>query len=90
MKFEKALTTLEGVVQQLESGDLTLDESLKAFEKGIKLTRECQQQLSVAEQTVQALLSNTQSGNTAESAKEESNVVGQDLWEDFSGDDQSS
>ncbi len=40
----------------MESGDLSLDESLKLFEEGIKLTRECQQALATAEQTVNQLL----------------------------------
>ena len=42
----------------MESGDLTLEQSLKAFEQGVKLTRECQQALAQAEQTVQQLLEN--------------------------------
>lgn len=56
--FEKSLSELESLVQQMESGDLTLEQSLKAFEKGVKLTRECQQALTQAEQTVQQLLDN--------------------------------
>jgi exodeoxyribonuclease VII small subunit len=54
--FEEALANLEGLV---EAGDLSLEESLKAFEQGIKLTRECQQALDAAEQKVQLLLSTT-------------------------------
>jgi exodeoxyribonuclease VII small subunit len=54
--FEKALAELEQQVHALESGDLPLEEALKAFEAGIKLTRECQQALSEAEQKVQMLL----------------------------------
>lgn len=56
--FEKSLSELESLVQQMESGDLTLEQSLKAFEKGVRLTRECQQALTEAEQTVQQLLDN--------------------------------
>lgn len=56
--FEKSLSELESLVQKMESGDLTLEQSLKAFEQGVKLTRECQQALAQAEQTVQQLLEN--------------------------------
>lgn len=55
LNFEQSVTELEGLVASLESGDLPLEESLAAFEKGIKLTRECQQQLSEAEQKVSLL-----------------------------------
>ena len=50
--FEKALQTLEGLVESMESGDMTLEKSLQAFEQGIKLTKECQQALKEAEQKV--------------------------------------
>lgn len=56
--FEKNLSALEGVVEQLESGQLTLDEAMKAFEKGIALTRDCQESLAKAEQKVQVLINN--------------------------------
>ena len=48
---------LEQVVEQLESGDLSLDKSLKQFEKGVKLSRDCQAALTDAEQKVQVLMS---------------------------------
>ncbi len=54
--FEEALDQLEELVEDMENGDLTLEESLKAFEQGIKLTRECQSALSTAEQKVQLLI----------------------------------
>lgn len=54
--FEKAMADLEGQVQRLESGELSLEEALKAFEAGIRLTRDCQQALAEAEQKVQLLL----------------------------------
>ncbi len=54
--FEKALAELEARVHQLESGDLSLEEALKAFEEGVRLTRDCQQALKQAEQKVQLLL----------------------------------
>lgn len=54
--FEHSLDQLEELVEDMENGDLTLEESLKAFEQGIKLTRECQTALSQAEQKVQMLI----------------------------------
>ena len=55
INFEKTLDQLEELVEDMEHGDLSLEESLKAFEKGIKLTRECQTALNDAEQKVQIL-----------------------------------
>lgn len=54
--FEEAMEELEKLVEQMERGDLSLEESLKSFERGIKLTRTCQQALQDAEQKVQILL----------------------------------
>lgn len=54
--FEQSLEKLEKLVEQMEEGDLTLEESLKTFEEGIRLTRECQQALSSAEQKVKLLI----------------------------------
>lgn len=54
--FEEALANLETLVEAMEQGELTLEESLKAFEQGIKLTRECQAALDQAEQKVQLLV----------------------------------
>ena len=54
--FEKALAELEAQVHLLENGDLPLEEALKTFEAGIRLTRDCQQALTEAEQKVQLLL----------------------------------
>ena len=56
INFEKALEELEGIVEDLESGELSLENSLKSFEKGIKLARQCQEQLSKAELQVQKLI----------------------------------
>lgn len=56
LNFEQALSELEALVAAMESGDLTLEESLQAFEAGVRLTRECQQTLQQAEQKVQLLL----------------------------------
>ena len=54
--FEKALAELESLVATMEKGDMSLEESLKAFETGIKLTRDCQARLSEAEQKVEILI----------------------------------
>lgn len=54
--FEQAMAELEGVVARLEQGDLSLDESLQQFERGIELTRACQNALKQAEQKVEILL----------------------------------
>jgi len=54
--FESALGELELIVQQLEHGDLDLEESLKLFEKGVKLSRECRDRLAKAERRIEILL----------------------------------
>ncbi|WP_241087431.1 exodeoxyribonuclease VII small subunit [Candidatus Vondammii sp. HM_W22] len=53
--FEEALTELETLAETLEQGDLSLEESLKSFERGVELTRTCQQALKEAEQKIQVL-----------------------------------
>ena len=54
--FETALKELEGLVDKLEQGDLNLEASLAAFERGIQLTRTCQEALTQAEQKVEQLV----------------------------------
>lgn len=53
--FETGLTELEGVVKQLESGDLPLEKSLELFEKGMQLSELCRRQLEEAETRVELL-----------------------------------
>lgn len=53
--FEQAMQELEALVERMEKGDLTLEESLKDFERGVALTRICQNALRDAEQKVQLL-----------------------------------
>ncbi len=55
--FEAALAELEKIVEKMESGGQTLEESLKSFQRGIELTRACQQGLKDAEQRVEKLVS---------------------------------
>lgn len=54
--FEDSLAELEALVTQLEQGDISLEESLKSFERGVILTRTCQKALQEAEQKVQILI----------------------------------
>lgn len=68
--FEKKLEQLEEIVQSLEEGTTTLDESLKAFEKGIKLSRVCHEELNRAEKRIEVLL------------KENGEVKGKESFED--------
>ncbi|TVP89059.1 MAG: exodeoxyribonuclease VII small subunit [Pseudomonadaceae bacterium] len=67
--FEQSLAELQALVERLESGELSLEDSLGAFEQGVKLTRDCQQALTQAEQKVQLLLS--QNGETTTVAFDE-------------------
>ncbi len=53
--FEESLNALEALVERMESGDLTLEESLKEFEQGMALTKQCQKLLDEAEQRVSIL-----------------------------------
>lgn len=53
--FEQSITELEQIVRQLEKGELTLEDSLKQFEKGISLARRCQDVLNQAEQKIELL-----------------------------------
>ena len=61
--FEASLEELESLIDRLESGDLSLDEGLKTFERGVALARSCQQTLKIAEQRVMTLI-----GDSDESA----------------------
>jgi len=55
-RFEQALAELEELVENLEKGDLSLEDSLQQFERGVSLARECRDSLAAAEQKVQVLL----------------------------------
>ena len=56
MKFEEALKRLEKIVEELENGSLSLDESLEKYEEGIKLSKACSKKLEVARKKVEILL----------------------------------
>lgn len=72
VNLEKALSDLENLVDELESGDLPLEKAMKKFEEGIKLTRNCQAALKDAEHKVEILLQS---------------AGGEEALEDFTADD---
>lgn len=55
IKFEKAMTRLESIVEELERGDLDIDKSLKIFEEGIKMSQVCSKKLNEAEAKIEKL-----------------------------------
>ena len=71
-KFEEALLKLEEIVRKLETGDLTLEDSIKAFEDGIKLCAACGKKLDEAERRVEVLLK-TEQGLTTQPFEGETN-----------------
>lgn len=54
--FEEQLTALEGVVERLERGELTLEESVRLFEEGVRLSKACKQELDTAEGRIEVLV----------------------------------
>ena len=62
IQFEEAFKRLEDIVNKMESGDLSLEESMTLFEEGIKLTETCKSRLEAAEQNIQ-LLTKDSDGN---------------------------
>ena len=65
-KLEETLENLEQLVETLEQGDLPLNQALKEFERGIKLTRQCQAVLKDAEQKIEILLADADTPETFE------------------------
>jgi len=78
--FEASLAQLESLVTRMEKGEMSLEESLKAFEEGVKLTRLCQETLSTAQQKVQVLMASQQGKVSLKPFSPE---------EDFDSDDES-
>ncbi len=70
-KFEAAMTRLEEIVQELEKGDLPLEQTLKLFEEGIRLSRICSKRLDDAERKVEILLKDKNGTIKAEPFEEE-------------------
>ena len=64
--FENNLKELEGIVKALEGSDISLDEMLELFEKGIKLTKSCTSQIENAEQKISVLMKNKDGEMTEE------------------------
>jgi len=62
LDFEKALNELEGLVETMEQGDMSLEDSLRHFERGVDLTHQCQTALKEAEQKVQILIEKSEQG----------------------------
>lgn len=62
MSFEKKLNRLEEIVHKMEAGEMSLEDSLKLFEEGVKLSRECNKELTDAEQKVKKLVGLTPEG----------------------------
>ena len=58
VNFEASVQKLKKIIEQLEDGDISLEESVKSFEEGVGLVKECQKQLSQAELKVKKLLDN--------------------------------
>jgi exodeoxyribonuclease VII small subunit len=69
--FETSLKELERIVRQLEDGDLPLEDSLKLFEDGVKLSRECQERLNQAERRIEVLLKDENGNPQLETIKTE-------------------
>lgn len=63
LDYEAAVKELEALVERLEQGDISLEESLKLYERGVLLTRDCQDSLKAAEQKVQMLLQQSGQNN---------------------------
>ncbi|GLP98339.1 MAG: exodeoxyribonuclease VII small subunit [Pseudomonadota bacterium] len=63
LDYEAAVKELEALVERLEEGDISLEESLKLYERGVLLTRDCQESLQAAEQKVQMLLQQSGQNN---------------------------
>jgi exodeoxyribonuclease VII small subunit len=62
VSFEQAVKELEQIVRSFDDGDITLEESLAQYEKGVALLKQCYGQLRVAEQRIQALIGETPDG----------------------------
>lgn len=87
--FETQLAALEKVVRELERGDLPLEESLKLFEEGVRLSRECQERLNQAERRIEVLLRDGEGRPTLSAFDEEDTDGFARTTEDEAEDDES-
>ncbi len=76
LTFENSLKELEKIVRRLEEGDSSLEDSLKLFEDGVRLSRECQQRLNQAERRIEVLLKD-ENGNPALQSIEKEDLRGE-------------
>ena len=83
--FEKALDNLEKIVEELEEGNLTLEDTIKKFEQGVKLSRLCEKKLSAARKKV-SILTRDESGELKETPLETDDAPERDE-QDLSGND---
>lgn len=67
--FEASLNELERIVKQLEDGDMPLEESLKLFEDGVRLSRECRERLTNAERRIEVLMKEADGSISLESVE---------------------
>ena len=82
--FEDRLTALEAVVERLERGELTLDESVRLFEEGVQLSNACKLELEKAEGRVQVLVETRGGAMQAAELEEEDEAEAEDETEDES------
>ncbi|HHV43169.1 MAG TPA: exodeoxyribonuclease VII small subunit [Firmicutes bacterium] len=75
LTFEEAYKKLEEIVEQLETGELTLDQSLALFEEGIALVRHCRRLLDVAEKRVEIILKDDEGIRVTEFTNDEQGVA---------------
>ncbi len=75
IKFEKVVERLEKIVEFLESGEIPLDEALKKYEEGVKLSRLCSQKLSQAEKKIEILTRTLNGSLKAEPFEKESSEI---------------
>jgi exodeoxyribonuclease VII small subunit len=67
--FEASLNELERIVKKLEDGDMPLEESLKLFENGVRLSRECRERLTNAERRIEVLMKESDGSMSLESVE---------------------
>lgn len=81
--FESSLTALEKIVRELERGELPLEKSLELFERGVRLSRECQERLQEAERRIEVLLQRDGEGRGGSSIGNGSSLLGGEDFEQF-------
>jgi exodeoxyribonuclease VII small subunit len=79
--FERRLSDLEAVVERLEQGDLPLEESVRLFEEGMKLSQSCKQELDAAEGRIQVLIEQSGGKMKAQDLEVETDPEGDDEFD---------